>query len=156
MLGMCRGWRNLGIASGGIEAFLGDRRIVVKVNQVMRHAGMLWLTYCDRLQDGRALELVGVGFVGWRSRGVERKRIIDLRFVVVGIALCQLFHGLGVSLHARTVIDFFMVGVHDRKRVEIIALALRLGADALSLCDRGRALGEVLRGRRDMRIPQQT
>ena len=51
MLGMCRGWRDLGIASGGIEAFLGDRRIVVEVDQVMRHAGMLRLAYCDRLQD---------------------------------------------------------------------------------------------------------
>src|SRR5882724_7255263 len=153
MLGMCRGRRNLGIASGGIEAFLGDRRIVVKVNQVMRHAGMLWLTYGDRLQDGRALELVGVGLVGWRSRGVQGERIIDLRFVIVGIAQCQLFHGLGVSLHARTVIDLVILGIHGAQRVEVVALALGLGADALSLCDHGSAFGKVLRGRRRVGIP---
>ena len=47
-----------------IEAFLGDRRIVVEMDQVMRHAGMLRLAFCNRLQDRRALELVGVGFVG--------------------------------------------------------------------------------------------
>src|SRR5712664_5029018 len=153
MLGMCRGRCNLGIASGGIEAFLGDRRIVVEVDQVMRHAGMLWLTYGDRLQDGRALELVGVGLVGWRSRGVQGERIIDLGLVVVGIALCQLFHGLGVSLHARTVIDLVVVGVHGAERVEVVALALGLGADAFSLGDRGSALGEILGGRRRVGIP---
>src|SRR6266404_5667945 len=153
MLGMCRGRRNLGIASGGIEAFLGDRRIVVKVNQVMRHAGMLWLTYGDRLQDGRALELVGVGLVGWRSRGVQGERIIDLRFVIVGIALCQLFHGLGVSLHARTVIDFFVVGVHGADRIEVVALALGLGAGGLCLRQHGGAFGEILRRRRAVGIP---
>src|SRR6478609_7183046 len=105
MLGMCRSWRDLGIASGGVEAFLGDRGIIVKVDQVMRHARMLRLAYCDRLQDCRALELVGVSFVGWRRRGVQGERIIDLRFVIVGIALCQLLHCLGESLHPRTVID---------------------------------------------------
>src|SRR6266436_5579513 len=150
---MCRGWRDLGIASGGIEAFLGDRRIVVKVNQVMRHAGMLRLAYRDRLQDDRALELAGVGFVDRRSRRVQGEGIIDLRFVIVGIALCQLFHGLGVSLHARTVIDLVVVGVHGAERVEVVALALGLGADAFSLGDRGSALGEILGGRRRVGIP---
>ena len=37
----------------------------------------------------------------------------------------------------------------------IVALALGLGADALSLGDRGGALGEIFRGRRDVGIPEQ-
>ena len=45
VLGMGRRGRDLGIAPGGIEAFLGDRRIVVEMDQVMRHAGMLRLAY---------------------------------------------------------------------------------------------------------------
>src|SRR5260370_303213 len=155
MLSMRGCWSDLGIAPGGIEAFLGDRWIVVKVNQVMRHAGMLWLAYCDWVQDRRALERAGVRFVGRRSRGVQRKRIIDLRFVIVGITLSQLFHGLGVSMHARTMIDLVVIGVHGAERIEVVALALSLGADALSLGDRGSTLGEILRRRRRVRIPQQ-
>ena len=77
---------------------------------------------------------------------------MDLRFVVVRIALRQLLHGLGIGLHARAVIDLFVVGVHGAERVEVVALALGLGADALSLRDRGGAVGEVLGGRRDVGI----
>ena len=55
---------------------------------------------------------------------------MDLRFVIVRIALCQLFHGLGVGLHARAVIDLVVVGIHGAERVEVVALALGLGADA--------------------------
>ena len=150
---MCRCRSDLGIAAGSIEALLGNRRIVVEMNQVMRHAGMLRLASRDRLQDRCALELAGVGLVGRRRRGIQRECIVDLRLVVVGIALRQLLHGLRIGLKAGAVVDFLIVGVHDGKRVQIVALALRLGADALSLCDRGSALGEVLRGRRGVRIP---
>ena len=95
---MRRGGRDLGVAPRGLEAFLGERRIVVEVDQVMRHAGMLRLAFRDRLQDGRAFELVGVGLIGRRRRGVERERVVNLRFVVVRIALRKLLHGLGVGL----------------------------------------------------------
>ena len=78
----------------------------------MRDAGMLRLALEDRLEDRRAFELVGVGLVGRRGGGVEGERVVDLRLVVVGIALCQCFHRLGVGLHARAMIDFFVVGVH--------------------------------------------
>src|SRR5713226_10403167 len=96
---------DLRIAPGSIKSFLSDGRSVVEMDQVVRHARMPWLALRNLLQDGRAFELVGVRLVGRRSRGVEGERIIDLRFVIVWIALCQLFHGLGVSLHARAVID---------------------------------------------------
>ena len=78
----------------------------------MRYARMLRLALRDRLQDGRALELVGVGLVGRRSRGVERERVVDLRFIVFRIALRQLFHGLGIGLGAGQMIDFVVVHVH--------------------------------------------
>ena len=82
--------RDLGVEPRRVEPLLGDRRIVVEMDQVVRDAGMLRLALEDRLQDRRALELVGVGLVGGRSRGVERQRVVDLRLVVVRIALREL------------------------------------------------------------------
>jgi len=64
---MRRAGGDLGIAPGGIEAFLRDGRSVVEMNQIMRHARMLRLTLEDRLQNGRPFELIGVGLVGRRS-----------------------------------------------------------------------------------------
>src|SRR5260370_3389189 len=107
------------------------------------------------LQDGRGLELAGIGLVVRRSGGVERERIMDLRFVVIRIARGQLFHGLGVGQQARAVIDLVVVGVHGAERREVVALALGLGAGAFRFRQRGRTLGEVLRRRRGMGIPQQ-
>ena len=52
-------------------------------------------------------------------------------------------------------IDLVIVGVHDGKRVDVVALALCLGADALALGDRGGAFGEILRRRRHVGIQQQ-
>ena len=130
---MCCRRRDFGIAPGGIEPLLGDRRIVVKMDQIMRHAGVLRLALGDHLQDCRALELAGIGLVGRRSRGIERERIIDLRFVIIGIALRQRFHGFDVGLHAGAVIDLVVVGVHGAKRIQIVALTLGLGADVLCL-----------------------
>ncbi len=80
---------------------------------------------------------------------------MDLRFVVFRIARGELFHGLGVGQQARAVIDLVVVGVHDAEGREVVALALGLGADARSFHQRGRTLGQVLRCRHGMGIPQQ-
>ena len=79
---------------------------------------------------------------------------MDLRFIVIRIALRQLLHGLGIGQNARAVVDFVVIGVHNRKRVDVVALTLRLGTDALPLGDRSGPFGEILRGRRDVRIQQ--
>jgi hypothetical protein len=80
---------------------------------------------------------------------------MDLRFVVVRIARGQRFHGLGVGQQAGAMIDLVVVGVHGAQCREVVALALGLGADAFRFFQRGRTLGEVLRRRCGMRIPQQ-
>ena len=77
-----------GIAQRRIEALLGEGGIVVGVNQIVRHARMLRPALGDRLQDGSRLELVGVGLVRRRRSDVEREGIVDLHFVVIGIAAC--------------------------------------------------------------------
>ena len=64
MLGMRRGRRDLGVTPRSVEALFRDRRRVVEVDQVVRDARVLRLALEDRLEDRRALELVGVGLVG--------------------------------------------------------------------------------------------
>ncbi len=147
----CRG-RDLGVASGGIQTFLSNRWVVVEMDQIVRDARMHRLALGDLLQDGCAFELIGISLVGRRRRRVERQRVMDLRLVVVGIALRQLFHGLGISHDARVVIDLVVVGVHDAERVHVIALTLRFRTNSLRLSNRGSALGEILHRRRDVGI----
>ena len=152
---MGRSGRDFGIAPGGLEPLLSDRRIIVEVDQIVRDAWVLRLAFCDHFEDGRAFELVGIGLVGRRRRGVEGKGIIDLRFVIIWITLRELFHGLGVSLHARAVIDLVVIGVHGAERIDVVALPLGLGADGFCLRQRGGTLGEVLCRGRNMGIPKQ-
>ena len=156
VLGMGRRRRDLGVASRSLEALLGDRRIVVEVDQVVRHAGMLRLTLGDRLEDRRALELAGVGLVGRRSRGVERERVVNLRLVIVRIALRQLLHGLRIGHDAGAMIDLLVVGVHDAERIQIVALAL-LSWRRRSFPWRSSAApsARFFTGVRDVGIPQQ-
>jgi hypothetical protein len=54
---------------------VGDWRKVIAVDQVVRHARVLRLLGEDLLEDGRRLELVGVGLVARVERHVERERV---------------------------------------------------------------------------------
>ena len=101
----------------------------------MRDAGMLRLALENRLEDRRAFELVGIGLVRRRRRDVERDGVCDLRLVLLGIARRQGFHRQEIGLNAEVVIDLVVFDVHDGKRVDVVALALRLGADRLGLFD---------------------
>src|SRR3954465_8511991 len=111
---------------------------------VVCDAGMLRLALEDRLKQGRALELVGVGLVGRRSRDIERNRIGDLRLVVLRIALRERFHRLQEGLNARAVFNLVVIGIEEGERVDVVALALGLRAEGLAGFDRCRAFGEVL------------
>ena len=53
-----RGRRDLGIALGGIDAFLRQGRGVVEMDQIVGDARMPRLALEDLLQDRRALELI--------------------------------------------------------------------------------------------------
>ena len=55
---------------------------------------------------------------------------MNLRLVVVRIPLGQLLHRLRVGLNAGAMIDFVVIGVHHRKRVDVVTFALGPGADA--------------------------
>src|SRR5689334_17031881 len=99
----------------------------------MRDTGMIRLTRPDPFQDSRAFELVGIGLVGRRRRNIESQCVMDLRFVVIRIALSQFFHFLEVSLYACAMIKPVVIGVHGAKGVDVVALALGLGAYRLAL-----------------------
>ncbi len=53
--GMGRRGRDLGITPGGFEALVGDRRIIVEMDQIVRHAGMLRLALGNDFQDAAPL-----------------------------------------------------------------------------------------------------
>ena len=156
MLGVRRARRDRRIALCRVEPLIGDRRIVVEVDQIMRNAGMVRLALEDRLEDRRALELLGVGLVARRGRNVEGDRVVDLRLVVVGIFRRQRLHRLEISLHARPILDLVVVGIEHGERVDVVALALALGADRLGLLDRRERRREIRRRRREMRVVPQT
>jgi hypothetical protein len=147
--------RDLGIAPSGVQPLLGDRRVVVEVDQVVRDAGMAGLALEDRLQDRGTLELVGIALVARRGGDVEGDRVFDLRLVVGRIARGDRFHRLQIGLHALAVRHLVMIGVEDEQRIDVVALALRLGSHIFGFLQ-GREAGHevVLRWCR-VRVQQQ-
>src|SRR5262249_46485760 len=95
--------------------------------------GVLWLPLEDGLEQSCALELVGIGLVGGRCRYVERDRVGDLGLIILGVAQSYLFFGLKVVLDACPMIDLVIVYVHGSNRIDVVALALRLGPQSLAL-----------------------
>ena len=134
---------------------MGESRRVVQMDQVVGNAGMPRLAAEDRLEDGGALELIGVGLVVGRSRDVERDGIEDLRFVIVRIFLRQRFHRLEIGLDTLSMRNLVVVGVEDHQRIDVIALALGARVDRLSLLQRSEAERQIGRRRRSMRVVEQ-
>ena len=143
------------IASCRLEPAFGERRRVVEMDQVMRHARMLRLTRPDLFKNSRTFQLIGIGLVRRRRPDIERQRIVDLRFIVIRISSCELLHRLEIIQHAGAMIDLVVIGIHCGERFDVVALALGLGADRLAFRERGSTLREVLGGRGNVWIPQQ-
>src|SRR5438552_3188075 len=70
-----------------LQALLGHRRIVVAVNEVVRHAGMVRVLRTLGLEDPRSFQGRRVGLVGRLLRGGEVYRIENLCLVVLREAL---------------------------------------------------------------------
>ena len=155
VLGMRRRRRDLGVAVGGIKALRRGRRIVVEVDQVVRHARMLRQALGDRFEDRRALELLGVGFVVRRRRRVQRDGVGDLRLVVVGVFRRQRLHGLQECADALAMAELVVIDVHDGKGVDVVPLALGLGAGGFRFLDGGKPERQVGSRDREVRIVQE-
>jgi len=80
---------------------------------------------------------------------------VDLRLVIVRIALRQGLHCLCVGHDAGVVIHLVIISVHHRQRVNITFFPVGLEADRSRFLDRRRTFCEILRWWRRMRIPQQ-
>ena len=126
---------------------VGDGRRVVAVDEVVRHAGVvgilleLGFEYRGRLQVG------GVRLVGLRLRPGDVEGREDLRLVVGGIALGKRLVGIGacdLTLPLRSRRKVLVIGCHG---LDVVALTLRLRADAAALVDRRLCLLRALRRR---------
>ena len=131
---------DVGIALRRLQSLVGNGRIVVAVDQIMRHAGVVGLGRKQRLEHLGRLQLVGIGFVGWIEIGRGDQRGDDRRLLVVGIATGKLAHGVIEGVEARGVGHLLVVAHEHGCRLHIVLLALALEA--------GSARGS--QGRRDL------
>ena len=130
--GMCRacgdGGRDLRVTAGGGQAELRQLRLVVGVDQVVGHAGMVGLDGEEFFQDRRRLLAIGEGGVVVRFGGEQRERVEDRGFVIVRIGLVNLLHRVGVGLGASFVIQLLRVAVEGRDGCDVGLLARSGGA----------------------------
>ena len=140
--------RELVVAARGVEAALGQRRVVVAVDDVVRGAGMIRLGGHDLLGQLSRFLLLGVGLVVRLRGGLQRERVEGHRLAVLRIASVHLGHRLLVGERSCLVVELVPVLVEGLGGGDPIALALRLGRRGLGLLDRFPPALEVRRARR--------
>ena len=114
---------NLRVAPRRRKSQLRQLRLVVGMDQVVRHSGMVWLDGKQFLQNRCGLLVsreIRILLVGGRK---QRKGIKRCRLVIVGVALEDLFHGVGVSRGPPVVAA--LPAVECLHRVDVIAFARR-------------------------------
>ena len=120
----------------------------------MRHPRMVGLRGEDRLEDRRGLELAGIGLVVRVRSDVERERMENRGFLILGVALRELLHCLFVPQHALAP-GRPVVRVKGCDRFDVVALALRLGRGRQTFVHRGLAFQQhILRRLPAKRIEQ--
>ena len=119
----------------------------------MRDAGMVRHRLRKRFEDCGGLELAIVGFVGQVDRFVERERVENCDFRIVGIALVQIAHRTLVSRRACLLVDRVVALVEECDCLDPVAFALRRRVRRARLLDRlPSGLQQLLRERRHQRI----
>src|SRR5262249_14339606 len=129
MPGVRHGWRDARVASGCRDAFARKRRVVISVDEEVRHAWVPWVLLVQLLQNGRRFELVGVGRVARLCGRLKRKCIEHLSLIVVWVALGQLLHRVVVGQQSGVEGNLVVVLVVGAQRFDPIALAFCLRAD---------------------------
>ena len=156
MLRMRRGGRDLRITLGSIKPFLGNGRIVIQMDQVVRDARMLRLPFKDGLEKRGTLKLIGISFIRGRSGNIQCDRVGNLGLIVFRIMQCHLFFSFQIVLNARAMIDRVVVGVHRGNSIDIVSLALRFCTQRLTFFDSLETERKVFLRRRRVRIVQVT
>src|SRR5216117_1826592 len=94
-------WRNRIISPGRSQSTLGQRGIIVAMDQVMNYAGMVRVLFPQLFQDGGRLKLFRQTRV--IGRGItfsqNRESVEGLRFEIVWILVPELVHRFFVSDH---------------------------------------------------------
>ena len=148
--------RECTVSARGRNAALGKWREVVGVNQIVRDAGMLRVGSVELLEHRGRRRLIGIRQVALRRRGLQREGVVDLRFEVLGIAPGDLLHG-GVVVPQPN-LDRCLVEVPEvgARRVEPVALAVRLDRHRAGLLERfPGGLGCGRRRRRRQRVAEE-
>ena len=113
----------------------------------MRDAGMVGILGELLLQDRGGLEIRRIRLVCLRLRAGDVERAEDLRFVVLRILRRERLVRLCPAFLTRALRAVGEIGVVRGDRFDVVALALRLGADAPTLLDcRLRCFGALRRG----------
>ena len=140
MEGVRRRRGDLVVASRRRKPSVGQGRVVVAVDQVMRDAGVIRLRSEDRLEDPRGVPLVRVRLVGGRRGRVERERVEDGRLGVIGITLVNAAHGRLVAEGPTPMIHSTGVLVECGDGVDPGRFAVGLGDGLRALHSRGTGL----------------
>src|SRR5260370_33765675 len=108
--------RNRIISSGRGQSTLGEMGIIVAMDQVMNHAGMVWVLFPQLFQNGGCLQLL-------RQTGVTRRGVTDtqkyegitgLGFEIVRELVAQLVHCFFVGHHSIAWSDWSVTGLANR------------------------------------------
>src|SRR5215467_14710497 len=92
VVGMSGRWGNLGVQSRRGKALFSENRIVVAMNDVVRDARMVGILGEEGFEDFPAAALIRKGLVGFGSGDVQRDRMENGGFGIVGISGLQLTH----------------------------------------------------------------
>ncbi len=145
-----------GVATGGRNAFVGEGREVVRVNQVVCDAGVLRVLPIQAFEDPCGLQLAGVCHViRWRRR-LERQRVKDLRLEVVRVPRGQRLQRVSVGLEPRPDGNRLVISKVRSRGLDPVALARTPGFHGTRLLERIPGGPCVCRrGRRDQCVPEQ-
>ena len=122
-----------GVNACGRQPLRCKIRIIVGVNQVMRHAGMGGIFHQQWREDRACLELISVGLIGRQRGGIEDQGIQDLRLDVVGIAVGYSSHRLLEGNDPLPEIHGFPILQEHGQCCDVVVLALAARAEALRL-----------------------
>ncbi len=106
------------VASGGGQSALGERWIIVAMDQIVGDAGMVRVFLPQLFQESSRLQLVGQSRVSRRriTNRQYREGVKGLRFKIVGILVVKLAHRFFISDHAIARSHWPMTGLSDRAR----------------------------------------
>ena len=127
--------RDIRIAQCRRQPFLRERREIVGVNEIVGHARMVRMLGKLRFENCSRLQRPGIGLVGRRLTCGEIERVEYLRFIVVGITRREPLERVGQRPDARALRPLGETVVIGGDRFDVIALALRLGANGAAAID---------------------